>query len=76
MGRDEAAQLVAELKDEGMTMRIATHEMGFAREVANEVCFLHEGAIVERGSAEHMFAAPEHPETQKVLRRLLDAGRL
>ena len=57
-------------------MLIATHEMGFAREVADEVCFLHEGAIVERGSADHMFAAPEHPETQKFLRRLLDAGRL
>jgi polar amino acid transport system ATP-binding protein len=57
-------------------MLIATHEMGFAREVADEVCFLHEGAIVERGSAEHMFAAPEHPETQRFLRRLLDAGRL
>jgi polar amino acid transport system ATP-binding protein len=72
----EILQLVAELKGEGMTMLIATHEMGFAREVADEVCFLHEGAIVERGSADHMFAAPEHPETQKFLRRLLDAGRL
>ncbi|WCB94018.1 Arginine transport ATP-binding protein ArtM [Baekduia alba] len=72
----EILHLVAELKGEGMTMLIATHEMGFAREVADEVCFLHEGAIVERGSAEHMFAAPEHPETQRFLRRLLDAGRL
>jgi polar amino acid transport system ATP-binding protein len=72
----EILQLVAELKAEGMTMLIATHEMGFAREVADEVCFLHEGAIVERGSADHMFEAPEHPETQKFLRRLLDAGRL
>jgi polar amino acid transport system ATP-binding protein len=72
----EILQLVAELKADGMTMLIATHEMGFAREVADEVCFLHEGAIVERGSADHMFAAPEHPETQKFLRRLLDAGRL
>jgi polar amino acid transport system ATP-binding protein len=72
----EILHLVAELKGEGMTMLIATHEMGFAREVADEVCFLHEGAIVERGPAEHMFAAPEHPETQRFLRRLLDAGRL
>jgi polar amino acid transport system ATP-binding protein len=72
----EILQLVADLKAGGMTMLIATHEMGFAREVADEVCFLHEGAIVERGSAEHMFAAPEHPETQRFLRRLLDAGRL
>jgi polar amino acid transport system ATP-binding protein len=72
----EILSLVSDLKADGMTMLIATHEMGFAREVADEVCFLHEGAIVERGSAEHMFAAPEHPETQKFLRRLLDAGRL
>jgi polar amino acid transport system ATP-binding protein len=72
----EILHLVAELKDEGLTMLIATHEMGFAREVADEVCFLHQGAIVERGDAEHMFSAPEHPETQKFLRRLLDAGRL
>jgi polar amino acid transport system ATP-binding protein len=72
----EILHLVADLKAGGMTMLIATHEMGFAREVADEVCFLHEGEIVERGSAEHMFAAPQHPETQKFLRRLLDAGRL
>jgi polar amino acid transport system ATP-binding protein len=72
----EILHLVADLKAGGMTMLIATHEMGFAREVADEVCFLHEGAIVERGGAEHMFAAPEHPETQRFLRRLLDAGRL
>jgi polar amino acid transport system ATP-binding protein len=72
----EILQLVTDLKAEGMTMLIATHEMGFAREVADEVCFLHDGAIVERGDPEHMFAAPEHPETQRFLRRLLDAGRL
>jgi polar amino acid transport system ATP-binding protein len=72
----EVLEVVAELKQQGTTMIIATHEMGFAREVADEVCFLHEGAIVERGCAEHMFAAPEHPETQRFLRRLLDAGRL
>jgi polar amino acid transport system ATP-binding protein len=72
----EILQLVADLKGEGMTMLIATHEMGFAREVADEVCFLHDGAIVERGDPEHMFGSPEHPETQRFLRRLLDAGRL
>jgi polar amino acid transport system ATP-binding protein len=72
----EILQLVADLKDDGMTMLIATHEMGFAREVADEVCFLHDGAIVERGEPAHMFGAPEHPETQKFLHRLLDAGRL
>jgi polar amino acid transport system ATP-binding protein len=72
----EILHLVAELKGDGMTMLIATHEMGFAREVADEVCFLHDGAIVERGDPAQMFGAPEHPETQRFLRRLLDAGRL
>ena len=72
----EVLGLVRELKGEGMTMLIATHEMGFAREVADEVCFLHAGTIAERGPAEQMFSAPEQPETQQFLRRLLDARRL
>jgi polar amino acid transport system ATP-binding protein len=59
-----------------MTMLIATHEMGFAREVADEVCFLHAGAIVERGAPDAVLGAPQRPETQRFLRRLLDAGRL
>jgi polar amino acid transport system ATP-binding protein len=72
----EVLEVVRELKQEGMTMLIATHEMGFAREVADEVCFLHEGLIVERGEPERIFSAPERPETQRFLRRLLEAGRL
>jgi polar amino acid transport system ATP-binding protein len=72
----EVLAIVAELKAGGMTMLIATHEMGFAREVADEVCFLHEGLIVERGGPEQVLGAPAHPETQRFLRRLLDAGRL
>ena len=72
----EVLGLVRELKGEGMTMLIATHEMGFAREVADQVCFLHEGTIAERGRAEEMFTAPQQPETQQFLRRLLDARRL
>ena len=72
----EVLGVVRELKDEGMTMLITTHEMGFAREVADEVCFLHEGVIAERGPAERIFTAPEQPETQQFLRRLLDARRL
>jgi polar amino acid transport system ATP-binding protein len=59
-----------------MTMLIATHEMGFAREVADEVCFLHDGSIVERGAPEQIFASPEREETQRFLRRLLAARRL
>jgi polar amino acid transport system ATP-binding protein len=72
----EILQLVAELKVEGMTMLIATHEMGFAREVADEVCFLHEGRILERGRPEDIFGAPQQPETQRFLGRLLDVRRL
>jgi polar amino acid transport system ATP-binding protein len=72
----EVLDLVRELKAEGMTMLIATHEMGFARDVADEVCFLHEGAIVERAAPAELLGAPRRPETQRFLRRLTDAGRL
>jgi polar amino acid transport system ATP-binding protein len=72
----EVLAVVRELKEEGMTMLIATHEMGFARDVANEVCFLHEGRIAERGAPERVLSQPEQPETQRFLRRLLEAGRL
>jgi polar amino acid transport system ATP-binding protein len=64
------------LKAEGMTMVIATHEMAFARDVADEVCFLHEGRVVERGDPDRIFTAPERPETQQFLRRVLASGRL
>jgi polar amino acid transport system ATP-binding protein len=69
----EVLAVVRDLKADGMTMIIATHEMGFARDVADEVCFLHEGRILERGPAERIFSAPEQPETQRFLRRLLEA---
>jgi polar amino acid transport system ATP-binding protein len=72
----EVLAVVRELKQEGMTMLIATHEMGFAREVADEVCFLHDGAILERGAPADVLGAPQRPETQRFLHRLLDAGRL
>jgi polar amino acid transport system ATP-binding protein len=72
----EVLGVISELKGEGMTMLIATHEMGFAREVADEVCFLHEGRVLERGAPEAFFSAPEQPETQRFLRRLLEARRL
>jgi polar amino acid transport system ATP-binding protein len=72
----EVLTVVRELKADGMTMLIATHEMSFAREVADEVCFLHDGLILERGDPEQIFTAPTHAETQRFLRRLLEAGRL
>jgi polar amino acid transport system ATP-binding protein len=71
----EVLALVRELKGEGMTMLIATHEMGFARDVADEVCFLHDGRIHERGNPATVLSAPQQPETQRFLRRLLEAGR-
>jgi polar amino acid transport system ATP-binding protein len=72
----EVLAVVRELKEEGMTMLIATHEMGFARDVADEVCFLNEGRIAERGTPERVLSEPDQPETQRFLRRLLEAGRL
>jgi polar amino acid transport system ATP-binding protein len=72
----EVLEVVRELKEGGMTMLIATHEMGFAREVADEVCFLHDGVIVERGVPAAVLGSPREPETRRFLRRLLEAGRL
>ena len=60
---------------EGVTMLLATHEMSFAREVADTVCFLHEGRLLEVGPPEQVLEAPREPETQRFLRRLLEAGR-
>ncbi len=69
----EVLAAIRDLKADGMTMLIATHEMGFARDVADEVCFLHEGRVLERGAPERVLSAPERPETQRFLRRLLEA---
>jgi polar amino acid transport system ATP-binding protein len=71
----EVLQVIRELKAEGMTMLIATHEMGFARDVADQVCFLDGGRIVERGAPEQMFTAPEREETRRFLARLLAGDR-
>jgi len=65
----EVLDLLGELKDEGTTMVVATHEMAFARHVADEVCFLHQGRILERGPAEQVLADPREPRTQEFLRR-------
>ncbi len=72
----DVLRAVRELKEEGVTMLIATHEMSFAREVADRVCFLHEGRLVEVGSPEQVLEDPQAPETRRFLRRLLDAGRV
>ena len=66
----EVLDLLGELKDEGTTMVVATHEMAFARHVADEVCFLHQGRILEQGSADQVLGAPREPRTQEFLRRI------
>jgi polar amino acid transport system ATP-binding protein len=71
----EVLEVVRELKREGMTMVITTHEMQFARDVADEVCFLHEGRILERGAPGAVLGAPQREETRRFLARLLEAGQ-
>ncbi len=72
----EVLNLIRELAGKGMTMLIATHEMSFAREIANRVCFLDAGRILEIAPPAEMFSAPREPRTQQFLQRVIDAGRL
>lgn len=72
----EVLNVIRGLKDQGMTMLIATHEMGFARDVADRVCFLDQGRILEQGPPKEIFSAPTEPRTQQFLQRIIDAGRL
>jgi polar amino acid transport system ATP-binding protein len=72
----EVLDVVRDLKRQGMTMLFATHEMGFAREIADRVCFLHDGRILEQGPPERIFDAPSEPRTQQFLQRVVKAGRL
>jgi len=72
----EVLEVIRELAGEGMTMLIATHEMGFARDVAARVCFLDEGVILEEGLPEQIFSAPREARTQQFLQRIVEAGRL
>ena len=72
----EVLAVIRELAVEGMTMLIATHEMGFARDVANRVCFLDAGRILEEGTPAVIFGAPREPRTQQFLQRIVEAGRL
>jgi polar amino acid transport system ATP-binding protein len=72
----EVLNVIRELAARGMTMLIATHEMGFAREIASRVCFLDQGVILEQGPPEQIFSAPREARTQQFLQRIVDAGRL
>jgi polar amino acid transport system ATP-binding protein len=72
----EVLGVIRDLAQSGMTMLIATHEMGFAREIADRVCFLDQGRILEHGPPERIFTEPTEPRTQEFLRRIIEAGRM
>jgi polar amino acid transport system ATP-binding protein len=72
----EVLSVIRELAGEGMTMLIATHEMGFARDIADRVCFLDAGVILEEGPPAEIFSAPKNPRTQQFLQRIVAAGRM
>ena len=72
----EVLELVRELAAGGMTMVVATHEMGFARDIARRVCFLDEGVLLEQGPPEQIFSSPREERTQQFLQRIIEAGRM
>jgi polar amino acid transport system ATP-binding protein len=72
----DVLEIVRELAHEGLTMLLATHEMGFAKEVASQVCFLDAGSILERGTAQQIFEDPKEERTQQFLSRVVKSGRL
>jgi polar amino acid transport system ATP-binding protein len=72
----EVLNVIRELAESGMTMMIATHEMAFAREIANRVCFLDAGVLLEEGPPDEIFRAPKNKRTQQFLQRIIAAGRL
>jgi polar amino acid transport system ATP-binding protein len=72
----EVLEVIRELAAGGMTMILATHEMGFARDIANRVCFLDDGVILEEGPPDRLFTDPREPRTRRFLQRIIAAGRL
>jgi polar amino acid transport system ATP-binding protein len=72
----EVLNVIRALAQAGMTMVIATHEMGFARDIASRVCFLDGGVILEQGTPEQIFRQPTQERTQRFLQSIIDAGRL
>jgi polar amino acid transport system ATP-binding protein len=72
----EVLGVIRDLAASGMTMLIATHEMGFAREIADRVCFLDQGRILEQGPPDQIFTEPVQLRTQEFLRRIIEAGRM
>lgn len=72
----EVLKIIRQLKEEGMTMVIVTHEMGFARDIADRVCFLDKGVIAEEAPPSELFNHPQNPRTQAFLKRIIESGRL
>jgi polar amino acid transport system ATP-binding protein len=72
----EVLEVIRELAAAGMTMVIATHEMSFARDIADRICFLDDGVILEQGPPEQLLTNPREPRTQQFLERIIKAGRL
>jgi polar amino acid transport system ATP-binding protein len=72
----EVLNVIRELAAAGMTMVIATHEMGFARDIANRVCFLDAGVILEDGPPDRIFSSPQHDRTRRFLQNIIEAGRM
>jgi polar amino acid transport system ATP-binding protein len=72
----EVLQVIRELAEGGMTMLIATHEMGFARDIADRICFLDDGVILEQGPPQQILTEPREPRTQQFLQRIIAAGRM
>jgi polar amino acid transport system ATP-binding protein len=72
----EVLNVIRELAAGGMTMVIATHEMGFARDIANRIGFLDAGVILEEGPPEEIFSSPREERTQRFLQSIIDAGRM
>jgi polar amino acid transport system ATP-binding protein len=72
----EVLNVIRELAGSGMTMVIATHEMGFARDIGNRICFLDEGVILEEGPPDKILSAPEQPRTRQFLQSIIEAGRM
>jgi polar amino acid transport system ATP-binding protein len=72
----EVLGVIRELAESGMTMVIATHEMAFAREIANRVCFLAAGVLLEEGPPDEIFRAPKNKRAQQFRQRIIEAGRL
>jgi polar amino acid transport system ATP-binding protein len=72
----EVLNVIRELAAGGMTMVIATHEMGFARDIANRIGFLDAGVILEEGPPEEIFTSPREERTRRFLQSIIDAGRM